>query len=265
MTGQSWTVHIDTTQVAPSERVDLIRAAVAEAVVPLELEHRQGQDRPVHLQLDSAPLGPLSVQSMRMSPIAARRTQRQARDDAPPSLFVIAKRAGSSAVVQDGREAVIGAGDLVLVRSTQPSLVLSDEPNAQDTLQIPLAQLGLPEHVLRPTLAVRLGPGHPLAAAVSGYLDSVVTLVRVDPQEAELLARVAVDLVRGLITTVRDARRPARTPAAMDPALAADLVAHQRAHWPGQRLAAARSGHLSADALAALLDGRAVDLSDRSP
>ena len=132
-------LHLDTAGVAAAQREELIHAAVADAVVPLDLEHRQGEGQTIKMKLDAADLGPVSIQSMRMSAIAARRTAHLARDDSPPSLFVIAKRTGFTAVVQNSRETVVGPGDLVLIRSTEPSLLLSDQFTDQDSLQISLA------------------------------------------------------------------------------------------------------------------------------
>lgn len=234
-------VHLDTTKVTASEREEFVRAAVAHAVIPLDLEHRHGEGQTIDMRLDAADLGPLTVQSMRMSAIAARRTERLARDNSPPSLFVIAKRTGSSAVVHDGRETVVGPGELILVLSTQPSLVLSDQSTRHDSLQIPLQHLALPEPMLHPALALRLGPELPLAGALGAFVDSLTTVADVQPAEAQHLARVAVDLVRGLITTVLGAPSPAHTDLDATPTLR--LVDYLRAHWPQQ-------DHLTADRLA---------------
>lgn len=218
------------------------------------------------MRLEAADLGPLSVQSIRTSAIAARRTPSLARDDSPPSLFVIARRTGCSAVVQDGQETVIGPGDLVLVLSTQPSLVLSDQPNHQQSLQIPLERLALPEPVLRRALALRLGPELPLASVLSEFVDSLTTVSHAEPGEAEHLARVAVNLIRGLVMSVQDA--PGPTPGAgdaLDATSTLRLVAYLHAHWPehdltGDRLASAHQ--ISTRQLHQLLAARDVTLGD---
>lgn len=259
-------MHLDTAEVPASERAELIREAVAAAVVPLDLEHRRGEGRTIDMRLEAADLGPLSVQTMRMSAIAARRTLRLARDDSPPSLFVIAKRSGSSAVVQDGQETVVGPGDLVLVLSTQPSLVLSDQPSHQQSLQIPLQQLALPEPVLRQALALQLGPELPLANVLGEFIDSLTTVSVVQRGEAEYLTRVAADLVRGLVTSVQGAPRPPPGAGdALDATSRLRLVAYLHAHWPEYPLTADRlasAHHVSAEQLHQLLAARGITLGD---
>lgn len=261
---RSGAVHFDAREVAASERAEFVRVAVAQSVIPLDLEHRQGEDHAIDMRLDAADLGFLSVQSLRMSAMAARRTQRLARDDSPPSLFVIAKRNGSSAVVQDGQETVVGPGDLVLVRSTQPSLVLSDQFSHQDSLQISLQDLALPEPILRQALALRLGPEVPLANVLGQFVDSLTIVSDVRSAEAEHLAQVAVDLVRGLVTTVLDAARPEHD--MIDATLTVQLVDYLRAHWPQQGLTPDRlaSAHqISTQQLYRLLAARGTFLGDR--
>ncbi|MGX6604034.1 AraC-like ligand-binding domain-containing protein [Micromonosporaceae bacterium Da 78-11] len=234
-------VHLDASEVAAPERGEFIRRAVAMGALPLDIEHRQGPGPEIGMRLQAADLGPLSVQSIRMSAIAARRTPRLAHDDSPPSLFVISRRTGFSAVVQDGQETVIGPGDLVLVRSTQPSLLLSDQPNHQQSLQIPLDRLALPEPVLRRALALRLGPEIPLASVLAEFLDSLTTVSDVPPGEAEHLARVAVDLVRGLVSTVQGTPRPAHEARdAPGATLSLRLIDYLHAHWPEYELTADR-------------------------
>ena len=74
-------VHLDAAQVAAGEREEFIRAALSSGVIATDMEHLVGDSQAIDMRLDAAALGPLAVQSMRMSAIAARRTARLARDD----------------------------------------------------------------------------------------------------------------------------------------------------------------------------------------
>lgn len=259
-------VHFDAAEVNVSERAELIREAVSKGVSPVDLEHRQGEGQPIDMQWDAVDIGPLAVHSMRMSAMAARRTSRLARDDSPASLFVIAKRTGSSTVVQDGREAVVGPGDLVLIRSTEPNVVLSDQSTHQHSLQIPLPHLALPEPVLRQVLALRLGPELPLAGVLSRFIDSLTTVAAVQPTEAEHLARASVDLVRGLVTTLQDSPRPTRdTRDALDATLVLRVSDYLHAHWREHDLTADRiamAHHISRRQLYRLLTAQGISLGD---
>jgi AraC-like DNA-binding protein len=186
-----------------------------------------------------------------------------ARDDSPPSLFVILKRHGVSTVIQDGRETVVGPGDLVLVQSTEPSIVVTDHYNYLDSVQIPLELIALPEPVLRQALAQRLGSDLPLASVLGRFVDSLTTVSRVHPVEAEALARAAVDLVRGLIATVSGDSGPARN--SLDATLTLRLVDYLQAHWREHDLNAERvasAHHMSTRQLYRLLAAQGITLGE---
>jgi AraC-like DNA-binding protein len=258
----SGAVHLDATEVVASDRAEFVREAVAK-VNRVELEHLQGEDQAIDMRLDAAELGPLSVQSLRLSAVAARRTAQLARDDAPPSLFVIFMRAGSSTVVQGGRESVVGPGDLVLLDSAQPSLVLSEKYSHRDNLQIPVQHLALPEPVLRQALGLRLGSDLPLANVLGRFIDSLTTVSDVQPAEAEHLARAAVNLTRGLVTTVQGDPHPARD--SLDATLALRIVDHLQTHWREHDLTADRVAsvhHVSTRQLYRLLATQGISFGD---
>jgi AraC-like DNA-binding protein len=235
-------------------------------VSPVELEHLQGEGQAMDMRFDVNALGPLSIQSLRFSAAAARRTPRLARDDSPPSLFVIAKRTGSSVVVQDGRETVVGAGSLFLLNSTKPSLVLSNRHTQQDVVQIPVQHLALPEPALRQALALRLGPELPLAGVLGRFIDSLTTVADVQPTEAQHLARATVDLVRGLVTTLQGDPRPARDARdALDATLGLRVTDYLHAHWREHDLTADRiasAHHISTRQLYRLLAAQGISLGD---
>ena len=259
-------VHFDAADVGADDRAEFIREAVSNGLTPVEVEHLQGAGQDLHLRLDVNVLGPLTIQSMRMSAMSARRTPRLAHDDSPPSLFVIAKRSGSSAVTQDGRECTVGPGHLFLLDSTKPSLVLSGQHTHQDVVQIPLQDLALPGAVLQQALALRLGPELPLAGVLGRFIDSLTTVADVQPAESQHLARATVDLVRGLVTTVQGDRRPVRAARdALHATLGLRLVDYLHAHWREQDLNADRMAathHVSTRQLYRLLAAEGISLGD---
>ena len=255
-------LHFDAADIRASERAESIREAVSNAVSPVEVEYLQGEGRPIDMRLDVNVIGSLSVHSLRFSANIARRTPRMARDDSPPSLFVIAKRTGSSAVIQNGRVAVVGPGDLVLVRSTQPNLVQSEQSTHQDSLQIPLRDLALPEPVLSTALALRLGPELPLAGVLSRFIDSLTTIADIQPDEAQYLAEAGVGLVRGLVTTLQGDPSPTRDAHAT---LGIRVTGYLHAHWREHDLTAERialAHHISTRQLYRLLAAQGISLGD---
>ena len=260
---QSGAVHFDAAEVGVGDRAELVREAVSNGVSPVNLEHLQGDGRPIDMRLDVKVLGPLAVQSLRFSATAARRTERMAHDESPHSLFVICKRVGSTKVVQDGRESVVDAGGLFLLDSSKPSLVVSDEQTHQDVVQIPVDHLGLPEASLRQALALCLGPELPLAGVLGRFIDNLTTVPDMPPAEADHLARATVDLVRGLITTAVGDPRPARD--SLDATLGLRVTDYLHANWrehdlTADRLAAAH--HISTRQLYRLLAAQGIHLGD---
>ena len=124
----------------------------------------------------------------------------------------------------------------------------------------------MPEPALRQVLGLRLGPEFPLATVLGQFLDSLTTVIDVDPGEADHLARVAVDLVRGLVTTVLGVPRPTGGALdALDATLTVRLVEYLRVHWPEHDLTADRlaSAHqISTQQLYQLLAAQGIVLAD---
>lgn len=260
---RSGAVHFDAADVGVGEREELIREALSNGVSPVEVEHLQGSSQAIDMRLDVKAVGPLSVQSLRHSAVAVRRTPRLARDDSPPSLFVVVKRAGSSTVVQDGRESVVGPGSLFLLSSTKPSLVLSDGNGHQDVVQIPVPHLAVPDAALRQALALCLGPELPLAGVLGRFIDSLTTVPEMHPAEAAHLARATVDLVRGLITTAVGDPRPARD--SLDATLTLRVTDYLHANWREHDLTAERlavAHHISTRQLYRVLAAQGISLGD---
>lgn len=120
--------------------------------------------------------------------------------------------------------------------------------------------------MLRQALALRLGPELPLASVLSHFVESLTTVADVQPAEAEHLARVAVDLVRGLVTTVLAAPSPEHDLLdGLESTLTLRLVDYLRAHWPEQDLTADRLAsalHISTRQLYRLLAAQGITVGD---
>lgn len=260
---RSAAVHLNAAEVAAGEREEFIREALVNSVTATDIEHLVGDSQAIDMRLDAAALGPLAVQSMWVSAVAARRTARLARDESPASIFAIFERAGSSKVIQEGRQTVVGPGELVLVSTTRPSLVVSDQYSHRDNLQIPVELLALPEAVLRQALAVTLGPELAIAAVLGRFIDSLTGVPDVPPAEAEHLARAGVDLVRGLVATVLSDSRPASD--SLDATLTLRVTDYLHTHWREHDLTADRvaaAHHVSTRQLYRLLAAQGISLGD---
>ena len=231
-------VHFDTADIAVHEREEAVRDVVCKAVVRVKMEHLRRESEGIELWLNSADLGPLTVQSLRFSATACERTARLAHDDSPSSVFLAVKRTGSSTVVQEGRKAVVGAGHVALWSSTRSSMILSPDRSQHHLLRIPTQLLGVPETALRQAVAVPLGPELPIVGVLGRFVDDLVSLPNVKPAEAEHLARPATELTRALIAVISDDSRRARE--SLDATLQLRVGDYLLAHWHELDLTAER-------------------------
>ena len=254
-------VLLDTADVPARDRKALVADLLGGGVVPLEVEHLDQESRSIDLRLLSTDLGPINLQSVRSSPTAFTRPSRLASGGSPPTIALSVHRAGSTTVVQEGREAVLDAGDLALIASGQPSAVRSTRRSSTDVLRIPAELLALPEATLRQVTARRLGPELPLAGVIGRFVDDLATMPDLRPVEAAQLARPAVELVRALVAVVIGDPGPARD--SLDATLEARVAHYLRAHWHDLELSAERIAaehHISTRHLYRLLAAQGITL-----
>lgn len=195
------TTIIDSAGFAPGLRAEAIREVVWQRLVRVHITH---QPEPEQIQaaclLDV--VGPLTLCRVRSNATTIRRTGRLAADDGAPALFLGVQGSGSSVVLQGGRDAVLGAGDMALYDTSRPYTLLNDGGIDHLYLRIPRDALALPEHVLAAATGVRLAADSPLVRILARHLDAVaVEAGRATPREASLLAAPTLDLVRAALTS----------------------------------------------------------------
>ena len=254
-------VLLDTADVPVRERRALVGDVLGGGVVPLEVEHLDRQSRSIDFQLLSADLGPVNLQSVRSSATAFTRPSRLVSDGSPPTVAVSVHRAGSVTVAQEGREAVLDAGDLALVASAQPSAVRSTRRSSTDVLRIPAELLAVPEAVVRQVTARRLGPELPLAGVLARFVEDLATMPDLRPAEAAHLARPTIELIRALVAVV--VGDPVRARESLDATLPVRVVDYLRAHWHERDLTAERiaaAHHISTRHLYRLLAAQGISL-----
>jgi len=140
----------------------------------------------------SWPLSSLNLTTMasdRMQLVRSRRQIAKARED----CFLIALEARStSALVQDGREGILNAGDFAIVDSTRPYTVLFQESFEHRVLRIP-----------RREMLQRIGPLDALTgvtiSGASGVGKLASTFCQILPAELDTLDPVLHDQVAGTL------------------------------------------------------------------
>lgn len=254
---------LDTTDVDERDRGEFVHEALGATMVPIELrwpDERGG----VRARGTISDLGGLTICSGRTTAWRVDRTPRLSRDDFEPSIFVNVQHSRTAIVVQDGRDAVAGVGDLVVYDSTAPYTLLSETGMTGDFFRIPHSVLALPHDVVRAACAVVLAPGHPLAALVHDHLRRLAA----DPTlptapDADLLAHPTVELVRAVLLT--HAHRPDLAAGPLTTTAHLRVLEYVRRHLHEPDLTAERiaaANHVSVRQLYKVLARQGIGLSD---
>ena len=254
------TTRADTAHLPRGERAAFVKETLRANVLPLEVQHH---DSDVALALVRTDLADISLQSLASSDTTFWRTATQARDDAPPTVYLALKRRGRGQVSQDGRQAVVRPGDLVLTRSTGAATVDMAGGSAYHHLLLPFGQLALPERTVRRVTAVPLRPDRPLARVVASHVRQLAASAPLDPHEAMALARPTVALVRALVAVAAEEPHLARGP--LGDTLQHRVVDYLHEHWLDRDLTVAviaRAHHVSTRHVYHLLASSGISLRD---
>jgi AraC-like DNA-binding protein len=187
---------IDTSTVAPHERMELWSAATSALFCPSEL-------RPVHPapfcgRMARYGLGPLDVFRVRGSAVQLERTTRGIRAADPEFFSLSMLRSGCLLARQEERASEVGQGVVAALDSSLPFAMRADGAFDQIVITIPKALLRPhAERIARRTgcaVSLRSGPGR-VAAALVAQVVAELESGRVGPQDA--------DLADGLLALVR--------------------------------------------------------------
>ncbi|MFE4450969.1 helix-turn-helix domain-containing protein [Streptomyces sp. NPDC056796] len=229
---------LDTTDIPARDREEVIRLAVWESLVRIDIDHHlPPEDLAVHIGLDT--VGPLGICSARATSVTVRRTPRLAREDEEPAVFLGLQVTGTSLVAQNGRQALLRPGDFALYDTVTPYTLLFAEGVDHHFIRFPRAALALPERALREATAVAFGSGDPLAALASTYFSQLAASegLRSAPH-ADAVAEPSIELVRAVVASRLGRQDLARAP--LEATLSLRITRYMRAHLADSDLSAAR-------------------------
>ncbi|MFJ8936810.1 helix-turn-helix domain-containing protein [Streptomyces sp. NPDC102365] len=254
---------LDTAFLPPQDREEVVRHAVWESVVAVDIDHPvPAKDIAVRIGLGT--FGPLRVCSARATAVTVRRTERLARVDEEPLVFLGLQMAGTSLVVQNGRECLLGPGDFAVYESVAPYTLLFDEGVDHHFFRLPRAALALPERLLRDVTAITLGPGNPLARLASTYFTQLAAHDELQRgAHAEAVVEPSIELLRAVLTSWHGDSRRAREP--LEATLSLRITHWIRTHLADTDLSAARiaAAHgISVRHLYAVLSRSGISLGD---
>lgn len=257
------TLVLDASMLAAGDRAEAVRHAIASTIVHVEIDFPD-PDTEVSAQGVISDLGALTVCSIRSNATVVERTRRLARDDLEPCIFLGLQHSGSSLVVQNGREAVLRPGDLVVYDSTAPYTLADDDGIAQHFFRVPISRLALPHDVIRAVSATVLSPGHPVTDLAASYLHRLASHpATFDAPGADVVATPSIELVRAVISTHLDAGTPLAE--SLHATLHLRILEYVRAHLSDPGLNAAQIAaehHISVRQLYKVLADGGVSLGD---
>jgi AraC family transcriptional regulator, positive regulator of tynA and feaB len=195
-------LHLSTRDFAGASKVTRWNDIVAEVFTPLET--RPFSPEEFEGAVDSVQLGDIYLANVTASPAVVTRTARHASSSRQRHYFFHLQLKGDMRVAQDGREAVLKEGDMVLTDSALP-YTLEYETDAST-----LVMIASPNDVKRrlpaPEIALgqRLSGTEGLSATLSGMLTSVWHQVK-NGLDKEIGERVGANLLDMFATSCMDA------------------------------------------------------------
>lgn len=254
---------LDTAFIPPRDREEVVRNAVWESMVAVDIDHGPpAEDMSVRIGLGA--VGPVRICSARSTAVTLRRTERLAREDEEAAVTLGVQMTGSSVVVQRGREALLGPGDCAVHESIAPYTLLFDEGVDYRFIRFPRAALALPDRLLRDMTAVPLGSGNPLARLAFTYFSQLaVTDELHQDAHADTVVAPSVELLRAVLASQHGDSSLARAP--LEATLSLRITQYIRAHLADPDLSAARiaAAHgISVRHLYAVLSRSGISLGD---
>jgi AraC-like DNA-binding protein len=195
---------LNTAGLPPRHRAEAVRALVWESVVQIEIDHHEPPEG-IDVALRLGSLGSLGVCAAQTTSITVRRTQRLARRDDDPAIFLALQISGTGLAVQDGREALLRPGQFALLDAARASTLPFRNGIDAVFFRIPRVALGVPARQLRDTTAVTLGSGSSVAELTSTYLTRLAVTEELPyRRHGVLMAEPTVDLIQATIAAHLD-------------------------------------------------------------
>jgi AraC-like DNA-binding protein len=185
---------IRTAAVPERERFDFWRQVVCDTFVPLEA-WRDGEGA-FRGELRGAALGAVRMYLVDADSHVVRRTPRLISGSSGDFFKLGLQVDGSSVLVQDGREAALGAGDFAVYDTTRPYTFAFDDPCRLLVLIFPRTLLGLSAQQVGRLTATPLSGRRGVGALIHSFLlRAADVLDEVDVRDNARLATTVLDLL----------------------------------------------------------------------
>jgi AraC-like DNA-binding protein len=202
-------VILDTSTIAPADRVAAVDYVFAEATVPHSITHESSGDG-IYARLDYWPAGKAALFRHESSGIRHTRTARQVRVTAPERVALIVHHGGPGIFTQGEKELELKNDHLYLADLTTPYMLFRRGLGAATVFQADYQQLGLPMEIIR-SASSRIASSC-LYDLVRSYLPQLYGQcgVLAGSLALESAAHATTELLRALISTASESQRFAR-------------------------------------------------------
>jgi AraC-like DNA-binding protein len=188
--------ELSTSAVAQDDAFAYWREVICAAFVRLAADPVAGPvaDQAFAGRVEHLPIGPLELSTVTAGGQHVRRTRSMAAAAGEEYLLASIQLSGRGRVEQDGRCALLSAGDMAFYDSTRPYVLHFDDPFRQLVVMVPKPELGLRD--TRALTARRLGRGGP-GAAISAFFVALSGTAGQAPSAAALLPHAVGLLAAG--------------------------------------------------------------------
>lgn len=205
----------DTAQHSGRDRLAFWTETVCSQILPVQIDPRHDADLS-HSAMRSTGVGDLQLREVVGGEHLYQRTAGDIRRGDPLTLQVGLQVAGSSLLVQDGREAVLGAGDLVLYDSSRPFSLVMDARFSWQVFLLPKDKLRRSDREISELTATTIDSTTGVAGLVVRFLRDLtghgdgLELGAAGPELAENAADLVATLVRSQLGHAWAVTDPAR-------------------------------------------------------
>ena len=190
----------DTRRCGGADRLAYWTETVCSQILPVQIDPRHDADLSA-TAMRSTGVGDLQVREVIGGEHVYDRTDADVRRGDPHTLQVGLQLVGSSLLVQDGREAVLGAGDLVLYDSSRPFSLVMDARFSWQVFLLPKDKLRRSDREISALTATTINASSGVAGLVVRFLRDLTSRSGELAVEgtAAALCETAADLVATLV------------------------------------------------------------------
>ncbi|MGW1468188.1 AraC-like ligand-binding domain-containing protein [Streptomyces sp. NPDC002308] len=189
---------LTTASVPDGDKVAYWNAAVNRTLVPMTVTPRG--DGPFDARMTTRRLACLQVSTMEADAADVRRTPALIARSSEALMSVSLQISGTATLVQDGRQAEVGEGDLVVCDRSRPYSFDYPERFATHIFQLPRSVLGLPDSDIRQVTGRAIGTEDGFGAFLRPFLSTLASSADAcPPAVADRLAGYLVEMFATLI------------------------------------------------------------------